>query len=280
MAQQPMTASRIEAELAASINNEHRLAHVRLGEALSHAVEAGELLLRVREIVEHGGWLAWVRANCEFSTRMAQNYIRLAREYQALPAEDAKRVSHSSIRRALHALSSESEHNESGADGSAVHFSSESDQWNTPKPILKRALALLGSIDLDPCSNDAGTPNVPARLHYTLQDDGLSKTWKGRVFLNPPYGRTIHEWTRRLDESHRTGDVSEALALVPARTDARWFSGLRGYPRCFIHGRLKFGSATNSAPFPSAIFYLGPNAGLLADSFGDLGDVFALWSPR
>ncbi|MFT4543160.1 MAG: hypothetical protein ACI835_005629 [Planctomycetota bacterium] len=52
--------------------------------------------------------------------------------------------------------------------------------------------------------------------------------------------------------------------------------GTSRLPRCFIYGRLKFGSATNSAPFPSAIFYLGPNAGLFADSFGDLVDVFAL----
>ena len=276
---QPSTNSPASEELAAKINDAHKLAHLRLGEALLHAIEAGRLLLTAREKTERGGWLAWVRANCEFSPRMAQNYARLAREHEGLLPEDAKRVSHTSIRAALRALSSGSEQEDLKTNGPAVHFSSESDQWNTPKLVLERAVALLGTIDLDPCSNDARTPNVPAAQHYTLQDDGLSREWKGRVFLNPPYGRTIHEWTARLNEGYRTQLVSEALALVPARTDARWFTELRPYPRCFIRGRLKFGDAKNSAPFPSAVFYLGSQTERFADTFGDLGDVYALWLP-
>ena len=268
------------AEFAARINHEHRLANQRLGESLAHAVEAGKLLLETRKDIEHGHWLAWVRTNCEFSPRMAQNYIRLARYREAQPGGDAKRASHLSLRAALRALSSSSEEEESGEERTAVHFSSESDQWNTPQLLLERAVALLVSIDLDPCSNDASSPNVPAALHYTEQDDGLSREWKGRVFLNPPYGREIHEWTSQLNESYRSGAVSEALALVPARTDARWFTELRPYPRCFIRGRLKFGGAKNSAPFPSAVFYLGPNESRFAETFGDLGDVFTLWSTR
>ena len=89
----------------------------------------------------------------------------------------------------------------------------------------------------------------------------------------------IQAWTARLDESYRSGSVTEALALVPARTDARWFTELRPYPRCFVHGRLKFGDATNSAPFPSAVFYLGSNIGGFAEEFSEIGDVFALWTP-
>ena len=277
--QRQRKASPFGAEVASKINNEHRLANLRLGEALAHAVEAGKLLLKVRSDVEHGGWLPWVQSHCEFCPRTAQNYIRLAREHLTLPDGDAKRVSHLSIREALRALSPTAGNDETESVGTAVHFSSESDQWNTPKLVLERAVAMLGTIDLDPCSNDARTPNVPAAQHYTLKDDGLSREWKGRVFLNPPYGRTIGEWTGRLNESYRTQSVSEALALVPARTDARWFTELRPYHRCFIRGRLKFGDATNSAPFPSAVFYLGPRAEQFAETFADIGDVYALW-PR
>lgn len=226
MAQQPMTASRIEAELAASINSEHRLAHVRLCEALSHAVEAGKLLLRVRENVEQGGWLAWVRANCEFSTRMAQNYIRLAREYQALPAEDAKRVSHSSIRRALHALLSESAHNETEADGSAVHFSSESDQWNTPKPILKRALALLGSIDLDPCSNDARTPTC--QQGFTTPSGTTGSRRHGRDACSSTH-RTGGRNTSGLADSTRVIGLGTCPRRLPSCPPGRMHDGLRDF---------------------------------------------------
>ena len=43
--------------------------------------------------------------------------------------------------------------------------------------------------------------------------------------------------------------------LLPARTDTRWFHDFI-YEKAeirFIKGRLKFGSSTNSAPFPSMI---------------------------
>ena len=211
---------------------------------------------------------------------MAQNYMRLARSHETLDGEDAKRVAHLSVRSALQALSSPRSAVGSVSDRTTVHFSSECDQWNTPKFILDRAVELLGAIDLDPCSNDADHPNVPASRHYTAEDNGLAHEWTGRVFMNPPYGRDIHEWVGRLGENHQRGSVPEALALVPARTDARWFSSLRSYPRCFISGRLKFGDAQNSAPFPSAIFYLGPRVERFGDSFNGLGDVFALWTPR
>lgn len=45
--------------------------------------------------------------------------------------------------------------------------------------------------------------------------------------------------------------------LIPARTDTRWWHEFIGNnPNASVHfikGRLKFGNAKNSAPFPSAI---------------------------
>lgn len=278
--QGPAEPQRACTKLAAQANREHGLAQGSLSQALGHALEAGRALLLARDRIGHGNWLGWVRSNCQFSTRMAQNYMRLARSHESLTDEDAQRVSHLSIRSALQALSSPTaaagERAESRQD---VHYSSASDEWNTPQPLLDRAVKLLGAIDLDPCSNNDKAPNVPAALHYTIEDDGLSREWRGRVFLNPPYGRVIQDWTARLDESYRSGSVTEALALVPARTDARWFTELRSYPRCFVRGRLRFGDAKNCAPFPSAVFYLGTNLLGFAEEFGELGDVFALWRP-
>jgi len=51
-----------------------------------------------------------------------------------------------------------------------------------------------------------------------LPDDGLRAVWRGRVFLNPPYGRQLKNWLRKLAE-HGNG-----IALVPSRTEVEaWF---------------------------------------------------------
>jgi site-specific DNA-methyltransferase (adenine-specific) len=55
-------------------------------------------------------------------------------------------------------------------------------------------------------------------------------------------------------ERAREADV--AVFLIPARTDTRWFHEIvMPYAKeiRFIKGRLKFGGAKNSAPFPSMI---------------------------
>ena len=133
-----------------------------------------------------------------------------------------------------------------------AHFSSATAEWYTPPEIIDLVLDVLGEIDLDPASN-TGKPNVPARRHYTKEDDGLSQPWAGRVFLNPPYGKGIAKWTERLCDEYEQGAVTAAIALLPARTDTAWFQGLAKYPRCFLQGRLKFVGAKSSAPFPSML---------------------------
>lgn len=157
-------------------------------------------------------------------------------------------------------------------------MSSAKGEWNTPPEIVERVEQVLGTIDLDPCSND-GKPNVPAIKVYRKKDDGLSRSWTGRVYMNPPYGRGIDEWVQKLDAEFIAGNVTEAIALVPARTDTDWFEEFRDYGICLLHGRLKFGDAENSAPFPSALVYLGDNLAGFAKVFEDLGDTFRRYIP-
>ena len=157
--------------------------------------------------------------------------------------------------------------------GTSLHFSSESAEWYTPREIVERVLRAMGEIDLDPCSNEE--KGIPAGKHYTELDDGLAQSWRGRVYMNPPYGRKIiDEWTGKLLYEFDAGNVTEAVALVPARTDTQWFVSLNRFPICFVTGRLKFSESENSASFPSALFYLGPNREAFISAFKDLGDIF------
>ena len=156
----------------------------------------------------------------------------------------------------------------------AVHFSSESPEHYTPSVIIEAAIACMGGIDLDPCSNSKETPHVPAASHYTREDDGLTQEWRGCVYMNPPYGREIDDWIAKLVSEYEAGNVTEAIALVPSRTDTQWWQRLREYHVCLVSGRLKFIGNNDPAPFPSAVFYLGQNIGRFVYAFEELGDIW------
>ena len=155
----------------------------------------------------------------------------------------------------------------------SVHFSSKSAEWYTPEVIIDKTLELFGEITLDPCSNP-GKPNVPAENHFTKDDDGLSKKWFGKVYMNPPYGRELKKWILYLCEQYESGNVDEAIALVPSRTDVEWFKRIATYPICCIFGRLKFVNAKWPSPFPSMIIYMGKNIKKFAKIFSDIGDSY------
>jgi hypothetical protein len=95
----------------------------------------------------------------------------------------------------------------------------------------------LGDFDLDPCAAPNPRPWPTALQHIALPDDGLLLPWKGRVWLNPPYGADIALWMRRM-AAHRIG-----TALTFARTETEWWK-LYVWPIAiallFIYGRLNF----------------------------------------
>lgn len=153
-------------------------------------------------------------------------------------------------------------------------FTSATPEWYTPTEIIQRVVALFGTIDLDPCSNSTGEPRIPAAKHFREADNGLDQPWRGKVYMNPPYGREIGAWVDKLADEFDYGNVSEAIALVPARTDTAWWAHLPASMVCFVTGRLSFSDHENPAPFPSAVCYLGRDAPRFAEEFLTLGLVY------
>lgn len=137
----------------------------------------------------------------------------------------------------------------------SIHFSSETPEWYTPQDFFDKLNAEF-NFTLDPCCTHE---NAKCERHFTQEDDGLSQSWHGEsVFMNPPYGRMIKDWMRKAYEScNRSG--AQVVCLVPARTDTAWWHdyAMKGEIR-FIRGRLKFGGAVDSAPFPSAVVIFRP----------------------
>lgn len=126
-----------------------------------------------------------------------------------------------------------------------VHFSSKTDMWETPQNIFDEWDNCY-HFTVDVCATEE---NTKCEKYYTPEMDGLKQKWSGVCWCNPPYGREIGKWVEKAYNSNCT-----VVMLLPARTDTKWFHNYCMKGRIiFIRGRLKFGNATNSAPFPSMI---------------------------
>lgn len=126
------------------------------------------------------------------------------------------------------------------------------DEWLTPPQIVKS----LGPFDLDPCS-PINRPWPTAHTHYTVEDNGLTKSWFGRVWCNPPYSN-IGVWLKKCAYHNN------AIALLFARTDTKDFFAQvwnKADSVFFLAGRLKFyhssGIIAGNAGAPSVLVSYG-----------------------
>ncbi|WP_027578408.1 DNA N-6-adenine-methyltransferase [Bradyrhizobium sp. Ai1a-2] len=158
------------------------------------------------------------------------------------------------------------------------------DEWLTPPAVLKA----LGPFDLDPCAPIV-RPWPTAAHHYTIRDNGLLLPWFGRVFLNPPYHRSvIGKWLARMS-GHGRG-----IALIFARTETEAFFRYvweQASALLFLRGRLDFhtvdggtaqrqsGRAANAGA-PSVLCAYGPRDAEMLAFCGLNGAFVPLRLPR
>jgi len=135
----------------------------------------------------------------------------------------------------------------------SVHHSSEESTWETPQDLFDELDAEF-KFELDVCAEDE-TAKCPT--YFTPNDDGLTQDWGGFVcWMNPPYGAVIDQWVRKAFHAAKQG--ATVVCLLPARVDTGWwFDYCRWGEIRFIKGRLRFGDADASAPFPSAVVVFG-----------------------
>ena len=161
--------------------------------------------------------------------------------------------------------------------------SSESVEWYTPEKYVEAAREVMGGIDLDPASNDMANEIIKAPTYFTKDDDpdGLSQSWFGNVWLNPPYGKGSGLFTTKLVEEYLAGRVKSGILLLNAYGfDSGWFQPLWKYPICFTDHRVQFYSPQKESggPANANIFvYLGSEPKKFRDAFMNFGHVVKLW---
>lgn len=115
-------------------------------------------------------------------------------------------------------------------------------EWYTPQEAIDFVLRVFpGGIDLDPCADMK--KRIPARDHYTREDDCTHLPWVGRsVFINPPYGRGLGLIVEHGVAQYECVRTHNQLWLVPSRTDTAWWHRLAGHASriAFPRGRYKF----------------------------------------
>jgi ParB family transcriptional regulator, chromosome partitioning protein len=155
-------------------------------------------------------------------------------------------------------------------------------EWLTPSRYIEAARKLLGKIDLDPASCEFANKMIKATRFYTDKENGLQQEWGGQVWLNPPYGTTNGQsnqgiWARRLIYEYKSGNVQEAVLLVTAATDMKWFQPLWEYPICFVdHGIYFYRPQSNDDMKHgqgSAFVYLGSNEQRFIEVFSKFGTI-------
>ncbi len=131
------------------------------------------------------------------------------------------------------------------------------DVWQTPTEILD----MIHPINVDPCAGE--DTNIGIDANYDKSDDGLSKKWHGRVFVNPPFSQK-GVWLEKVIKERSNTDC--IFVLTPDSTDTKsWWHNYIAEEADYVwfsRGRIAYinpetGEKANNPTFGTAISVFG-----------------------
>lgn len=165
----------------------------------------------------------------------------------------------------------------------AANYSSESVEWYTPARYLEAVREVLGGIDLDPASCQTANAVVGAAKFFTDEQNGLEQTWFGRVFMNPPYGKTDDNesmagaFCKKAVGEYEAGNIESCIILVNSSHSQAWQAPLYKHTICFVDHRIQFvsgnGDKNKNPTFQNIFVYLGNDVGKFYEVFSKFGYV-------
>lgn len=190
---------------------------------------------------------------------------KLAQDIAALPEEKLE-----AVKSGLIALSNVNKN---------VHVSNNSgeNEWYTPVQYITAAKKVMGVIDIDPASSELANKTVQAKKFYTAQDNGLTKEWRGKLWMNPPYSSDlIGKFVAKYSE-HIGREVTEGIILVNNATETAWFQQLVSvssaivFPNSRIKFIDKFGNPSGAPLQGQAFIYSGGQVEFFLEVFRAFG---------
>lgn len=165
----------------------------------------------------------------------------------------------------------------------AANFMSDSVEWYTPARYLEAVRNVLGEIDLDPASNPQANATIGAKHYFTKEHNGLALDWYGRVFMNPPYGRTDQgeslaaAFCNKAVTEYEAGNIEACIILVNSLHSQAWQAPLYNYAICFVDHRIQFisgdGDKNKNPTFQNIFTYLGKEPEKFSAAFQRFGYV-------
>ena len=154
-----------------------------------------------------------------------------------------------------------------------VTNNSKDDEWYTPEKYIEAARTVMGTIDLDPASNEFANEVVKAGKYFDESTNGLEQEWFGNIWLNPPYSSAlIPKFADKLTGSK----FDQAIVLVNNATETAWFRKMvdKASAIVFTTGRIKFRKrdGTHGTPLQGqAIMYFGTKPYMFLNVFKQFG---------
>jgi len=160
-----------------------------------------------------------------------------------------------------------------------VHVSNNSgeNEWYTPPQYIEAARIVMGCIDIDPASSALANKTVKAKTFFTMQDDGLIREWRGKLWMNPPYASGLIEKFIKKYSEHIGADVQEGIVLVNNATETAWFQQLVSVSNAIVfpNSRIKFidkNGLPSGAPLQGQAFvYSGKQVDFFLSEFTRFG---------
>lgn len=159
------------------------------------------------------------------------------------------------------------------AKGAHVSNNSGENEWYTPECYIISARKVMGSIDLDPASNEYANKIIKAKKYFDSKTDGLKQKWFGNIWMNPPYAQPlINDFINRLE----TESYKQAIVLVNNATETSWGQKILELSNavCFHSKRIRFINPENESNAPlqgQMIIYIGKNFKTFIDEFKQYG---------
>jgi hypothetical protein len=274
---------------AVIIGNLYRRGCTAMADGMRYFLDAGRRLIAKRAELKAArrNWLPWLEANegaLGFKRRAAQLLMKAAHNYASSNTQSTAYLDINDPHWLL-------KFNRQMWGNSAVRgtLGTGDNEWFTPPQYIAAAKEVMGGIDIDPASHPKAQQTVAAKDYCTRAGgdgalhNGLEWPWRGRVWLNPPYGRDdIGPFVDKLLAEIRRGNTTAAIMLTHNYTDTDWFQAAVSMVDvlCFTKGRIKFYDERDEVCNPTqgqVFFYYGRDIEGFHQLFQDFGFVTVPW---